>query len=96
MDVQKFLPCIVVNIWCGLPEWVVSGESVEKFEDKLDMVCKDQEQKFYKAQLNSTRSQQSDDVLEPQANYGLFQGIFWEYMRILGNTHNSRIAVGEV
>lgn len=44
----------VVNNWNDLPEWVVSAETLVKFESHLDKVWKDQEQKFnYKAQITT-------------------------------------------
>lgn len=49
----------VVNNWNDLPEWVISAETVEQFESRLDKFWKHQERKYnYRAPINTTRSQQ--------------------------------------
>ena len=46
LDLRKFLFSYrVVNNWNELPEWVVSADSVEKFESILDKFRKNQDKK---------------------------------------------------
>ena len=66
-------PHRIVNDWNDLPEWVISADSVQKFESNLDKVWKGQERKLnYKEIITHTRSRGQYSIqaanLEPQAN----------------------------
>ncbi len=66
LDMRKHsFPNRVVNTWNDLPEWVVSADSVMRFETCLDRAWKDQEQKYnYRASITTTQHQLDNQAVE--------------------------------
>ena len=64
LDLRKFsFPYRVVNNWNELPEWMVSADSAEKFESRLDKFWKNLDQKHcYRARSSTTHIQQTINI----------------------------------